>query len=105
MINPEQSAFLIRIHPEDNVLVLSQSVHANLIYWVAWACFTFEQDLNLGHKIASRPIGQGEMILKYGVPIGSALNDISTGDHVHLHNMKSDYLPTYTLADGSKYGY
>ena len=59
MINPEQSAFLIRIHPDDNVLVLSKSVDANSVDWVAGTCYAFEQDLNLGHKIASRPIAKG----------------------------------------------
>ena len=95
---------MIRIHAEDNVLVLSKSVQANTVYRVAGTDYAFDQVLNLGHKIASRPISKGEKILKYGVPIGSALSDISTGEHVHLHNMKSDYLPTYTLEDGSKYG-
>jgi hypothetical protein len=29
--------------------------------------------------------------------MGSATRDIVLGEHVHLHNMKSNYLPTYTL--------
>ena len=29
-----------------------------------------------------------------------ATRDIAAGEHVHLHNMKSDYLPTYTLESG-----
>jgi hypothetical protein len=36
-------------------------------------------------------------VIKYGVSIGSATRDIELGELVHLHNMKSDYLPTYTL--------
>ena len=43
-------------------------------------------------------------LLKYGVSIGSALRDIAAGEHVHLHNMQSDYLPTYTLEEGNQYG-
>ena len=38
------------------------------------------------------------------MPIGSATRDIEPGEHVHLHNMKSDYLPTYTLEDGRLFG-
>ena len=34
--------------------------------------------------------------MKYGVSIGSALQGIHPGEHVHLHNMKSDYLPPHT---------
>ena len=49
-----------------------------------------------GHKIASRTIKKGEKVIKFGRPIGTATQDINKGDHVHLHNLKSDYLPTYT---------
>ena len=49
---------------------------------------------SLGDKIASRPIAAGEKIVKYGAPIGSATQAIARGEHVHTHNLKSDYLPT-----------
>ena len=35
--------------------------------------------------------------MKYGAPIGSATAAIAAGEHVHVHNMKSDYTPTYQL--------
>lgn len=60
----------------------------------------FSETLGLGHKIASRDIAAGEKIVKYGAPIGSATTAIPAGEHVHLHNMKSDYLPTFTLEEG-----
>lgn len=50
----------------------------------------------LGHKIAVRPIAAGEKVVKYGASIGSATCDIAPGDHVHIHNLRSDYIPTYT---------
>jgi hypothetical protein len=31
------------------------------------------------------------------VPIGSAKEEVAAGAHIHLHNLKSDYLETYTL--------
>ncbi len=49
----------------------------------------------LGHKVAARNISAGEKIVKYGAPIGSATCEIPQGSHVHTHNVKSDYLPTY----------
>jgi altronate dehydratase len=49
----------------------------------------------LGHKIALQPIPQGTKIMKYNAPIGSATRDIAAGEHVHTHNMKSDYLPSF----------
>ena len=41
----------------------------------------------------------GEKIIKCRAPIGSATCPIATGAHVHLHNMKSDYLPTFIRSD------
>lgn len=44
-----------------------------------------------GHKIALKKINTGEAIVKYGAPIGIAVEDIEPGTHVHMHNMKSAY--------------
>jgi hypothetical protein len=41
------------------------------------------------------PSATGAKIIKYGVPIGSATCEIAAGDHVHTHNLRSDYLPTW----------
>ena len=46
----------------------------------------------LGHKIALRPIANGEKIVRFGVPVGIATADIPAGTLVHVHNVKSQYL-------------
>lgn len=43
-----------------------------------------------GHKVALRYIKKGENIIKYGYPIGYALEDIKAGEHVHTHNIKTN---------------
>jgi len=43
-----------------------------------------------GHKIALQKIQQGENIIKYGSPIGSAKTEISPGCHIHTHNIKTN---------------
>ena len=53
---------------------------------------SFLEDIDFGHKVAVRAIKQGEKVLKYGLPIGSATRDIEAGEHVHVQNMKSDYI-------------
>tara|TARA_B110001450_G_scaffold255478_1_gene283152 strand:- start:221 stop:529 length:309 start_codon:yes stop_codon:yes gene_type:complete len=53
--------------------------------------------VSMGHKLALLPMDVGQKVLKYGASIGSATAAIAVGDHVHLHNMKSDYTPTYAL--------
>ncbi len=45
-------------------------------------------DIPYGHKVAIKPIRKGETILKYGLSIGNAMEDIGFGDHVHIHNIE-----------------
>lgn len=51
---------------------------------------TANQDIAYGHKIALREIKKGEIVLKYGLSIGTAIQDIRAGDHVHIHNVESN---------------
>lgn len=46
----------------------------------------------LGHKFAIMNIKKGDHISKYGEVIGIASEDISEGDWIHTHNIKSSYL-------------
>jgi altronate dehydratase len=50
---------------------------------------TLRQDIDFGHKFALRDIAKGENVLKYGMPIGQALEDIRAGEWVHVHNCRS----------------
>ncbi len=88
---------LIQIHPKDNVLIVRQRIEPGDTETVHEKEIVFDKTLGLGHKIAAVDLREGDIIIKYGVPIGSATMDISAGTHIHLHNMKSDYIPTYTL--------
>ena len=49
-------------------------------------------DVNVenGHKYAFCDIKKGENIIKYGMPIGHATEDIKKGEHVHTHNVKTN---------------
>ncbi len=47
------------------------------------------KEIPLGHKVAITAVRKGEPIIKYGMPIGNATSDISVGDHVHTHNLKT----------------
>jgi len=88
---------VIQLSPLDNIVVLTRSVQAGDVVEIDGRSVSMKEALGLGHKLACRRIVAGEKILKYGVPIGSATRDIEPGEHVHLHSMQSDYLPTYTL--------
>ena len=94
---------LLLLDPADNVLVAIQTLDAGVTVIVSGHSLQVPSRLTLGHKLAARAIRAGEKIFKYRVPIGSATSDIAVGEHVHLHNMKSNYLPTYTLETGQTF--
>lgn len=93
----------ILLSPQDNIVVLTRSVAAGSAVVIGDREYSLARSLGLGHKLAAREIRSGEKVVKYGAPIGSATCDIPAGAHVHLHNMKSDYLPTFTLEDGRQF--
>lgn len=78
---------LIKIHPEDNVVVTFDDVAEGE------RCekfeFTANQAVCAGHKLALKSIADGEPIIKYGCTIGTATCDIQVGDWVHTHNVKT----------------
>jgi altronate dehydratase len=44
-----------------------------------------------GHKIALQDLAPGEVVIKSSVVIGQALQAIKRGQHLHLHNVKSNF--------------
>lgn len=49
-----------------------------------------KDSIPLGHKIALADFKEGENVTKYGVIIGHATKVIAAGQHVHVHNVKSN---------------
>lgn len=94
---------LLLLSPDDNVLSTVRTIEAGEIIVIRDQEVRMQNRISIGHKIAAQPIEAGEKIIKYGVPIGSARRPIAAGEHVHLHNMKSDYLPTYTLEEERRF--
>jgi hypothetical protein len=92
-----KSRKLLRIHRDDNVLIVVTPIRVGDGDVIDGREVVFTQDLAIGHKVAVRDIEPGEKVYKCGLPIGSAKKPISAGAHVHLHNLKSDYIATYTL--------
>ena len=46
-------------------------------------------DIPLGHNIALRNFKPGDTVIKYGCDIGKVVAPIKTGEHVHVHNLKT----------------
>jgi hypothetical protein len=97
MMSQPTSHKLLRIHKNDNVLIVVGAVRPGDRDVVDGREIVFSQPVAIGHKVAARLIAKGEKIFKCGVHIGSATQDIPAGAHIHLHNLQSDYIETYTL--------
>ena len=95
---------LLRLAPTDNVLVAITALPEGTRLSLAGGTVQLAQSAPLGFKIAARDILAGAKVIKYGAPIGSATTNIKAGEIVHLHNMRSDYLPTHTLPKEPRYG-
>ena len=77
----------LKVDPLDNVAVVAQDTRENDLIQIGTDTIVALQDMGVGHKIALVPIGKGQPIYKYGVPIGYAISPIAQGQHVHSHNL------------------
>lgn len=82
----------VMIKPQDNVATALEFIPANAN--VTLTCQNKQvsvkvlKDIEFGHKYAVELIPKGANIVKYGEVIGSAIQEIQAGDHVHLHNIE-----------------
>jgi (2R)-sulfolactate sulfo-lyase subunit alpha len=86
----------ILLHPDDNVLVCRARADAGTLVPSNDIMLTLPVSIDVGHKIARYDLKIGDKIFKYGAPIGSMVADASAGDHIHMHNMQSDYIKSHT---------
>lgn len=77
----------IRLHAEDDVVVLKQSLAAGTELAVAGGSITLRQAVGRGHKLACRNLSDGSEVRKYGQIIGFTRGDIGAGELVHTHNL------------------
>ena len=80
----------IQIDKGDNVAVVAQPVDMGETVLIVEKAQTIKalESIRTGHKIAIAPIANGELIIKYGIPIGRATQDIAVGNWVHVHNVE-----------------
>lgn len=91
---------LLLLSEHDNVVVACANLQQGDVVRMDGEDVTLSADAPVGFKIARRAFAPGEQVTKYGAAIGSTTTAIERGDVVHLHNMKSDYLPTYVHDGG-----
>jgi (2R)-sulfolactate sulfo-lyase subunit alpha len=87
---------LLLLHPDDNIVVARRDIAAGERVELDGEAFVVPAAVELGHKLARRALDPDTRVLKYGAPLGSMKNRVARGEHVHLHNLKSDYIPSTT---------
>ena len=51
--------------------------------------FKAANDIPIGHKLAIKSLKKGDTVIKYSTDIGKVVANIGTGEHVHVHNIKT----------------
>jgi (2R)-sulfolactate sulfo-lyase subunit alpha len=64
-----------------------------LVGWIMEQDETLEtkalSDIPIGHKLAIKDLAANATVIKYGVDIGRTIAAIKTGEHAHVHNIKT----------------
>ncbi len=84
-----QSSF-IKINPADSVVVCLRQLNKGETINVDNKEVCVLQDTPAGHKILINDTNKGDNIIKYGYPIGHAMEDLKTGAWVNENNLKTN---------------
>lgn len=76
----------LKITPLDNVAVALTNLKKGEVV----EGITLNDDIPQGHKFALKDFITNENVIKYGYPIGHAITRINKGEHVHVHNLKTN---------------
>ena len=82
----------LRLHPKDNCIVTLADVRQGETIEYEGGAVIARADIDIAHKVSIASIAPGEKVCKYGAIIGSATVPVVPGDHIHTHNLTSDYI-------------
>ena len=88
-----QKTFL-KIHRAASVVVCLQPMKKGELINVDGIDIVINQDTPAGHKVLLKDTAKGEDIIKYGYPIGHAIEDLKAGDWVNENNLKTNLAGT-----------
>ena len=96
-------ARLILLSPQDNCLIAAARLEAGTVVEIEGERVTLSKSIDLGHKVARGALAKDDKVLRYGAVIGHVTEAVARGEHLHTHNLESDYLPTYTHDAGHEF--
>ncbi|MDR0572815.1 MAG: altronate dehydratase family protein [Tannerella sp.] len=90
----------IQINPADNVAVAIRKLSAGEKLSIGGKEIEVKEEIPAGHKIALQNFAVGDNIIKYGDPIGHAVQDIPVGSLANEKSVKTNLegLSTYTYS-------
>ncbi len=77
----------IQLHSTDNVAVARVPLAPEAVLRIEGETIHVRENVPAGHKIALRPIAEGEIVRRYGQNIGRAKVAIEPGQHIHTQNL------------------
>lgn len=103
----------IKINKNDNVAVALKELERETLVNLGDESITLIETIPAGHKFALKDIVEGEIVVKYGFPIGYAKEDIKAGAWIHTQNIKTtlgdildySYQPSYTKMESTEKAY
>ncbi|MEY2855573.1 MAG: hypothetical protein RL030_2705 [Pseudomonadota bacterium] len=91
---------LLQVDPRDTVATALLDLAAGVVeQYSPTAQVTLVEPVRRGHKVALRPIGVGDPVIKFGFMCARATARIEAGSHVHTHNSAT------TLQPGAEFQY
>jgi hypothetical protein len=82
----------LQLHGDDNVVVALDDIAPGPVAIIGdkhAKTIVATETVPRGHKLALRALNDGDVVLKYGVPIGYATEPIAPAAWVHTHNCRS----------------
>jgi altronate dehydratase len=77
------------ISAADNVATALEALEPGRVLAGEAGAVTVREAIPRGHKVAIARIPVGAAVIKYGSSIGTAMEEIAPGAHVHTHNVAS----------------
>lgn len=80
----------IQINPADNVAVAVKDLQAGASLDINGKTIAVLQDIPAGHKVALQDFEEGDLVIKYGAPIGHTREAVAAGSWVNEKNIKTN---------------
>ncbi|WP_166354141.1 UxaA family hydrolase [Phytoactinopolyspora limicola] len=91
---------LLRLRSDDSVVVTLDALEPGTALPLDNTALLCRQPIPAGHKVAAIDIPAGAPVLKYGQVIGFSTQNITAGEHVHVHNLAFSDLPERGVTSG-----